>query len=343
MSVAIPTATSPSRCPHSILRPCSSVVQPSKDAAGNRQFGWLAAPPRELCCPRPSPVIVEQVQTPTPTSTTPAHSPTDETETETETETVPPLSPSVSQDSVAESSPSIPESLAGDETPRSAASPSIRFSVLPERPPELRRRNSISLGVLARKSMLHAQGSTPGRGQGQGQGIKRVVMTDDEWEAYQRQFAAKNQIPQAVDLGAVMKSGAKTFFTKLRRSNSSASTSSNGSATSRSRSDSSSSSTGGSHHVAAVPAVPEVPEIPEEEEGDETPRTGRSPSPTHMKPSLDPNVFEETGRNNSLRLSTDDTEYEHLQHSNTEAALGFDLTHYPSNARPAFQRSVSEA
>ncbi|BEJ12385.1 hypothetical protein CspHIS471_0208450 [Cutaneotrichosporon sp. HIS471] len=167
-------------------------------------------------------------------------------------------------------------------------------------------------------------------------------MTDEEWEAYQRQFAAKNQIPQAVDLGAVMKSGARTFFTKLRRSNSAASTSSNGSATSRSRSDSSSSSRGGSHHILAVPAVPEVPEIPEEEEGDETPRTGRSPSPTHMK-RVDANVFEETDRDNSLHLSTDDAEYEHLQHSNTEAALGFDLTQYPSNARPAFQRSVSEA
>jgi hypothetical protein len=175
--------------PHSILRPCSSVVEPSKDAAGNRQFGWLAAPPQELAAPRPSPVVVAEVQPQAQIFTAPAHhagSPTEELG-------VPPLSPSVSQDSVADSNPSLPESLEhhdGDMTPRSsAASPSIRFGALPERPPELRRRNSITLGVLARKNMLHAQG-TVGGGQGQ---VKRVVMTDDEWEAYQRQFAAKNQ------------------------------------------------------------------------------------------------------------------------------------------------------
>lgn len=97
----------------------------------------------------------------------------------------------------------------GQSTPRSSSTPrsvssragpntAIRFSTLPERPPELRRRNSITLGVLARKNMLSAQGTynpTP-MGQGAsgmsgGSGFSKVYMTDEEWQAYQEKFAKK--------------------------------------------------------------------------------------------------------------------------------------------------------
>jgi hypothetical protein len=66
-------------------------------------------------------------------------------------------------------------------------SPKIRFGHLPERPAELRRRNSITLGVLARKNMLHAQGTIPNKSSNGG--FNKVYMTDAEWEAYQQKFA----------------------------------------------------------------------------------------------------------------------------------------------------------
>jgi len=81
-------------------------------------------------------------------------------------------------------------SSAGASTPRSSVvcqSPKIRFGHCPERPPELRRRNSITLGVLARKNMLHAQGTIPASSSSGGH--NKVYMTDAEWEAYQQKFA----------------------------------------------------------------------------------------------------------------------------------------------------------
>ncbi|CAK9784522.1 hypothetical protein CC85DRAFT_283061 [Cutaneotrichosporon oleaginosum] len=367
--LAAPNTISPQRSrsmsPHSILRPCSSVVEPSKDAAGNRQFGWLAAPPKDLAAPRPSPVVVAELQPQAQIFTAPAHavhgSPTSDAEL-----SVPPLSPSVSQDSVADSQPSLPESLEphdGDMTPRSsAASPCIRFGALPERPPELRRRNSITLGVLARKNMLTAQGTT-----GQGN-VKRVMMTDDEWEEYQRQFAAKNQTNQAVDLGAVVKSGARNFFGKLRRGSNSSTTSTalNSSVAASSPARGRSDSAPGAAPVSAnrvassrdrVAIAPPVPEEPEEA-GDETPRRGRSPSPMrhaphshhhfNRSPSPPRTVFHDEDTLNKHehdeRRPTDDASYERMRHyTSTEASLGFEMSNYASDGRPAFARSASGA
>lgn len=95
--------------------------------------------------------------------------------------------------------------LDGQTTPRSATTPrasssradgpctAIRFGALPERPPELRRRNSITLGVLARKNMLSAQGTyNPGGGTGAGGPVNKVYMTDAEWAEYQEKFAKKS-------------------------------------------------------------------------------------------------------------------------------------------------------
>lgn len=174
--------------------------------------------------------------------------------------------------------------------------------------------------------MLHAQGNVSNNSNAR----RVVVMTDEEWEAYQRQFN-KNQT-QAVDLGAVMKSGARTFLTKLRRNSSTSASSSNGPlspASSRASRDHSSPAPAAS--VASAVAV--VPEVPEEDgEEDETPRTGRSPSPSPatQMPALAPiqnltlPVFD-----NSLQLTDEDGKME----------LDLALT----GSRPAIQRSVSDA
>lgn len=76
-------------------------------------------------------------------------------------------------------------------TPRSnfMSSPKIRFGNCPERPPELKRRNSIALGVLSRRNMLQAQGSTPSSSGT----VNKVYMTDQEWADYQAKFAARSK------------------------------------------------------------------------------------------------------------------------------------------------------
>lgn len=172
---------------------------------------------------------------------------------------------------------------------------------------------------------------------------------------------------QAVDLGAVMKSGARSFLGKLRRGSntSTTSTSSNGSASTpnRGRSDSAPGSaptgvpagaraTSSRDRVAIAPPLPEEPE----DAGDETPRRGRSPSPTrhaphthhHFERSPSPPraVFheEDTDTDGYERHTTDDAHYELMRHrSSTEAALGFEMANYAEGGRPALARSYSEA
>lgn len=171
---------------------------------------------------------------------------------------------------------------------------------------------------------------------------------------------------QAVDLGAVVKSGARSFFGKLRRGSNSSTTSttSNGSASApgRGRSDSAPGSAPPSNRVASsrdrVAIAQTVPEEPEEA-GDETPRRGRSPSPTRhaphahhhfeRSPSPPAAVFHDEDTDNEgtgeyERRPTDDAHYEHMRHhSSTEASLGFEMSNYPDNGRPTFGRSSSGA
>ncbi|KAK1923654.1 hypothetical protein DB88DRAFT_491978 [Papiliotrema laurentii] len=134
---------------------------------------------------------------------------------------------------------STPASHAGStQSSTTPSSAKVSFAPLPEVPPELKRRNSITLGVAARKNLLIQQGTAPGRPPGAGPphvhgnngGIRKVYMTDDEWEAYKKQYEAKNG-SDPVDLGELAKSGAKSLWRKVR-SSSMSSTTSNASASS---------------------------------------------------------------------------------------------------------------
>jgi hypothetical protein len=61
---------------------------------------------------------------------------------------------------------------------------SVTFAPLPQVPPELKRRSSITLGVAARKNLLTSQG------QARKQGV--VYMTDEDWEVYKKQYEANH-------------------------------------------------------------------------------------------------------------------------------------------------------
>ncbi|WOO81421.1 uncharacterized protein LOC62_03G004944 [Vanrija pseudolonga] len=262
----------------------------------------------------------------------------------------------------------------GSSTPRSVSStigtgtssPKIRFGECPERPPELRRRNSITLGVLARKNMLHAQGTVPvPRGGAQQGHIRSVYMTDAEWAEYQKQFSQKPGQVQAVDLGTVMSSGAKKLWGRVRRSSNTSTASVNSirsaapvlsGAASRGRSDSAS---GGAPAGVSPLVVPVHSAIVEEDEpptpgpaglgldtgeaaGEQTPRRGRSPSPP--PPTFDDDDDEEEDDSEPADEETqvvDDAEATHRQHQgHTAAVLGFELSEYDQN--PAWDAEMRE-
>ena len=61
---------------------------------------------------------------------------------------------------------------------------SVTFAPLPQVPPELKRRSSITLGVAARKNLLTSQG------QARKTGV--VYMTDEDWELYKKQYEANS-------------------------------------------------------------------------------------------------------------------------------------------------------
>jgi hypothetical protein len=62
----------------------------------------------------------------------------------------------------------------------------VHFAPLPEVPPELKRRSSITLGVAARKNLLSSQGGAAGVKTGV------VYMNDADWELYKKQYEAKH-------------------------------------------------------------------------------------------------------------------------------------------------------
>lgn len=72
----------------------------------------------------------------------------------------------------------------------------MSFAPLPVIPPELKRRNSITLGVAARKNLLSSPADNiypnPGKRAGQPGGVQKVYMNDTEWEEYKRQHEEKN-------------------------------------------------------------------------------------------------------------------------------------------------------
>jgi len=73
---------------------------------------------------------------------------------------------------------------------------SVSFAPLPVIPPELKRRNSITLGVAARKNLLSSPADNiypnPGKRAGPPGGVQKVYMNDTEWEEYKRQHEEKN-------------------------------------------------------------------------------------------------------------------------------------------------------
>lgn len=105
-----------------------------------------------------------------------------------------------------------------------AAGSKIKFAPLPERPPELQRRSSITLGVLARKNLLSEQSN--GTGGTKGGGV--LYMTDSEWDTYKKQYEAKHN--DVVDLGQLAKESASKIWNRFRSSSSAASTASSASA-----------------------------------------------------------------------------------------------------------------
>lgn len=77
-----------------------------------------------------------------------------------------------------------PSSPAPSHSARRASHAKIHFAPLPVVPPELRRRNSISLGVASRRNLIGMQGPKGG--------VQSVVMNDEDWENYCKQFEEKH-------------------------------------------------------------------------------------------------------------------------------------------------------
>ena len=85
---------------------------------------------------------------------------------------IPPRTPNIASES-------------GSGTSGPASCSKVSFAPLPERPPELRRRSSITLGVAARKNLLGVgAGRPPGQQKRVGAGGTAVWMTDEEWAEY---------------------------------------------------------------------------------------------------------------------------------------------------------------
>ncbi|WVQ95797.1 hypothetical protein IAU59_002896 [Kwoniella sp. CBS 9459] len=140
---------------------------------------------------------------------------------------------------------------------RRGSTPKISFAPLPEIPLELKRRNSITIGVASRKNLLTGQGSAAGGGGPRGS--HKVMMTDQEWEDYKRQFDEANGANDVVDLGAVAKQGAKALWGKMKRGRSTSTSSTTSSVASSSTTSLSSSSASALGLASATGSVPLAP------------------------------------------------------------------------------------
>ncbi|TYJ54621.1 hypothetical protein B9479_004751 [Cryptococcus floricola] len=107
---------------------------------------------------------------------------------------------------------------------RRTSTPKISFAPLPTVPPEFRRRNSISLGVASRRNLIGAQNGLP-PGVQKHSGVHSVIMNDEEWEEYQRQYHERKGNDGVVDVGQLAKSGAKALWRSVKRRRSSSQTS----------------------------------------------------------------------------------------------------------------------
>ena len=75
----------------------------------------------------------------------------------------------------------------------SSSSCKVSFAPLPQVPPEMKRRNSITLGVAARKQLLSGpNGGGGGTPRSAGNGGTELYMSEEDWELYKKQFEEKN-------------------------------------------------------------------------------------------------------------------------------------------------------
>ncbi|WWD04343.1 hypothetical protein V865_002412 [Kwoniella europaea PYCC6329] len=187
-----------------------------------------------------------------------------------------PLSPSSSSSSSSSSPPlsrstSSPHPSSAALNSRRLSTPKISFAPLPTIPNELKRRNSISIGVASRKHLL-----------GGGNGPNKVVMSDEEWEIYKKHYDEKSG-NDPIDLGQVAKQGAKALWGKVK-SRRSSSVSSQSSITSSTSTTSTSTSNVSSSAPATAPApalsgsLTGLGTVEEDEEQYETVQIGRGRS-----------------------------------------------------------------
>ncbi|EIW71528.1 hypothetical protein M231_07550 [Tremella mesenterica] len=95
------------------------------------------------------------------------------------------------------------------ETGSTGSRNKIKFAPLPQ-VPELKRRSSITLGVAARKNLLHDQSQKKS-------GV--VYMSDEDWERYKKDYES-DSVP-VVDLGQLAKESARSLWRKMRTSSTS--------------------------------------------------------------------------------------------------------------------------
>jgi hypothetical protein len=111
-------------------------------------------------------------------------------------------------------SPGPPSSTSSEHSQESVATrtsqQSVSFAPLPVIPPELKRRNSITLGVAARKNLLSSGPDNmypnPGK-RPDPSGIQKVYMNDADWEEYKRKHDEKNGLVTSHHRGTELSGG----------------------------------------------------------------------------------------------------------------------------------------
>ncbi|WVW86906.1 hypothetical protein I302_108961 [Kwoniella bestiolae CBS 10118] len=192
-----------------------------------------------------------------------------------------PLSPSSSSTSSPplSRSTSSPHPSSAALNSRRLSTPKISFAPLPTIPNELKRRNSISIGVASRKHLLGGSGSG-------GQGVNRVMMSDEDWENYKKHYDEKSG-NDPIDLGQVAKQSARALWGKVKSKRSS-SQSSQTSVTSSASTTSTSTSNVSSSAPTPAPSGSAVGlrTVDEDEEQQETVLIGRRRSLSPRRGSL---------------------------------------------------------
>ncbi|WWC92822.1 uncharacterized protein L201_007781 [Kwoniella dendrophila CBS 6074] len=110
-------------------------------------------------------------------------------------------------------------------TSRRSSTTKISFAPLPTIPNELKRRNSISIGVASRKHLISGGGGGGEGGNARGRSVNKLMMSDAEWEDYKKHYDEKSG-NDPIDLGELAMQGCKNLWGKVKRRSSSASSAS---------------------------------------------------------------------------------------------------------------------